>query len=38
MNTKIVSDEEKYHFDTLGFFLIKNILDDSEIEKMKKHL
>ena len=36
MNTKRVSDEEKYHFDTLGFLLIKNVLDDSEIEKMKK--
>ena len=36
MNTKRVSDEEKYHFDTLGFLLIKNVLDDSEIEKLKK--
>ena len=36
MNTKRVSDEEKYHFDTLGILLIKNVLDDSEIEKMKK--
>ena len=36
MNTKRVSDEEKYHFDTLGFLIIKNVLDDSEIEKLKK--
>ena len=36
MNTKRVSDEDKYHFDTLGFLLIKNVLDDYEIEKMKK--
>ena len=36
MNTKRVSDEEKYHFDTLGFLLIKNVLDDSEIEKFRK--
>ena len=33
MNTKRVSDEEKYYFDTLGFLLYKNILDDYEIEK-----
>ena len=31
MNTKRVSDEEKYLFDTLGFLLIKNVLDDYEI-------
>ena len=38
MNTKRVSDEEKYHFDTLRFLLIKNVLDDSEIEKLKAEI
>ena len=36
MNTKRVSNEKKYHFDTLGFLLIKNVLDEYKIEKMKK--
>ena len=36
MSTKLVSYEEKYHFDTLGYLLIKNVLNEKEIDKLKQ--